>query len=387
MWFFSSPQIVFGEDALSYLEEIPGQRALIVTDPVLDGLGFSRRIGDLLRKAGLTVQVFAEVEPEPSLQTVHRGVAVLQSFAPDWIVGLGGGSALDAAKAMWALYERPDLEPEEISPVYALGLHKMKMIAIPTTSGTGSEATWATVLTDTAASRKLALGNRELMPTVAIVDPSLSAHLPARITADTGLDVITHAVEGYSATYHSDFTDPLCVKACELVFDYLPRAVANGAGDPDAREKMANAATIAGLGFGNSLVGLAHALGHSFGGIFKIPHGRAVNLFLPSVIEFSANANVGRYDSFVRYLGWGEMDLNAAATKLVERIRQLQTSVGQPPTIADLGIASSALEEQMETLCIHAITDNSTVAAPRPAEMEELEKLLLYAYSGKRVDF
>ena len=200
MWFFSCPQIVFGEDALSYLEEIRGERALIVTDPTLHKLGFSERIASLLRMAGLAVEVFATVEPEPSVQTVYRGVEVMQRFEPDWLVGLGGGSAMDAAKAMWALYERPDLTPEEISPVYALGLEKVRMIAIPTTSGTGSEATWATVLTDTETQRKLGLGNRELIPTLAIVDPSLTAELPPRITADTGLDVLTHAVEGYSAT-------------------------------------------------------------------------------------------------------------------------------------------------------------------------------------------
>lgn len=388
MWFFSSPQIVFGEDALDYLEEIPGERALIVTDPTLHRLGFSVRIAARLRSAGLAVQVFAEVEPEPSLQTVQCGVAVMRTFEPDWIVGLGGGSAMDAAKAMWALYERPDLAAEEISPVYALGLQRVKMIAIPTTSGTGSEATWATVLTDVEAKRKLALGNRELTPTVAIVDPALTADLPARITADTGLDALTHAVEGYSANFHSDFTDPLCLKAAELVFAYLPRAVANGAADPEAREKMANAATLAGLGFGNSLVGAAHALGHSFGGVFKVPHGRAVSLFLPYVIEFTANMGLGRYDSLVRYLGLDDGgDFAMSARLLVEKVRTLQQTVGQPTTLAELGITAAMLEEQMDLLCANAISDNSLVASPRLVEWEEIARLFLYAYEGKRVDF
>jgi alcohol dehydrogenase class IV len=388
MWFFSSPEIVFGEDALSYLEEVRGERALIVTDPTLHQLGFSGRIGDRLRRAGLTVEVFAEVEPEPSLQTVRCGVERMQAFQPDWIVGLGGGSAMDAAKAMWALYERPDLSPEEISPVFALGLHKVKMIAIPTTSGTGSEATWATVLTDVEAKRKLALGNRELTPTIAIVDPSLTADLPPRITADTGLDVLTHAIEGYSSNFHSDFTDPLCVKAAELVFAYLPRAVAHGSADPEAREKMANAAAIAGLGFGNALVGLAHALGHSFGGIFKVPHGRAVGLFLPYVIEFSARVGVGRYDEIARYLRLTDgADFNASSAALAAQIRSLQMEIGQPTAIAQLGIPAADLEEQMDLLCANAIVDNSTVSAPRPVEWEELQQLFLYAYEGKSVDF
>ncbi|MBI1295191.1 iron-containing alcohol dehydrogenase [bacterium] len=384
MWFFSSPSIVFGEDALSYLEELPGRCALIVTDPTLHRLGFSERIIERLKMAGVDSEVFAEVEPEPSVQTVYRGVDVLNRLQPDWIIGLGGGSPMDAAKAMWALYERPDLTPEEISPVYALGLHKLKMIAIPTTSGTGSEATWATVLTDVEEKRKLGLGNRELTPTLAIVDPSLTADLPAHITADTGLDALTHAIEGYSATFHSDFTDPLCLKAAELVFAYLPRAVENGSGDPEAREKMANAATIAGLGFGNSLVGLAHALGHSLGAAFHIPHGRAVSLFLPYIMEFNVNGGVGRYDDIAYALRMHAADAPCA---LIELVRVLQKRIGQPTTLAELGISAAQLEDAMDVLCTHAITDNSIVAAPRPMEWEEAEKFYLYAFEGKSVDF
>jgi alcohol dehydrogenase class IV len=388
MWFFSCPQIVFGEDALSYLEEIRGERALIVTDPTLHKLGFSERIASLLRMAGLAVEVFATVEPEPSVQTVYRGVEVMQRFEPDWLVGLGGGSAMDAAKAMWALYERPDLLPEEISPVYALGLEKVRMIAIPTTSGTGSEVTWATVLTDTETQRKLGLGNRELTPTLAIVDPSLTAELPLRITADTGLDVLTHAIEGYSATYQNDFTDPLCLKACELVFAYLPRGVVNGPQDPEAREKMANAATIAGLGFGNSMVGLAHAMGHSFGGIFKVPHGRAVSLFLPYVMEFTANTGVDRYGDIAWYLRLTDChDDQAAARRLIAHVRQLQTEVGQPTSIAELGISAADLEEKLDQLCANAISDVSIIAAPRPVDWDEMVQLFLCASEGKPVEF
>ena len=388
MWFFSSPQIVFGEDALSHLEELPGKRAFIVTDPVLQRLGFSERISAYLKTAGMAIEVFAEVEPEPSLQTVCRGVDEMRRFEPDWIVGLGGGSALDAAKAMWALYERPDLAPEAISPIYALGLNKVKMVAIPTTSGTGSEATYWTVLTDTESKRKLSLGNRELTPTLAIVDPALSADLPAQVTADTGLDVLTHAIEGYSANFHSDFTDPLCLKACELVFAYLFRAVEQGGRDPEAREKMATAATLAGLGFGNSLVGLAHGLGHSFGGIFKVPHGRSVSLFLPYIIEFTANAGRGRYADMARYLGLTDgTDVAESAQALVQRVRALEKQVGQPTSIAELGISAATLAESMDVLCTNAISDGAIVAAPRAVEWDEVEQLFLYAYEGKPVDF
>src|SRR5512137_1584761 len=184
MWFFNSPEIVFGEGALDYLDDLAGRRAFIVTDPVLHRLGFTEIVAERLRRAGLEWAVFAEVEPEPSLETVRRGADALRAFAPDWIVGLGGGSAMDAAKAMWVLYERPDIDPASINPLERLGLGvKARLITIPTTSGTGSEATWATVLTDTEAGRKLGLGSRESLATLAIVDPAFTAKLPPRLTA------------------------------------------------------------------------------------------------------------------------------------------------------------------------------------------------------------
>ena len=239
MWYFSSPMLVYGEDALSHLHHIQGSRALIVTDPTLARLGIAARIEDILKDVGFATCVFAEVEPEPSLQTVRRGAVVASEFQPDWIIGLGGGSPLDASKAIWALYERPDLDPTDINPMETLGLSKAKLIAIPTTSGTGSEATWALVLTDTEEKRKFSTGSRELVPTVAIVDPSLTMELPPRVTADTGLDALTHAIEGYTCAWANDFSDGLCLKAVQLVFDYLERAYAGG-DDVEAREKMGN---------------------------------------------------------------------------------------------------------------------------------------------------
>jgi alcohol dehydrogenase class IV len=221
MWYFSSPFVVFGDEALSHLEQLTGERALIVTDATLAKLGIAARIEAALHKAGIETRVFAEVEPEPSLQTTQRGAQVAIDFAPDWIVGLGGGSPMDASKAIWAMYEHPELDPTEINPMVTIGLSKAKLIAIPTTSGTGSEATWALVLTDTVEKRKFSTGSRELVPTLAIIDPTLTQALPPRITADTGLDALTHAIEGYVTTWHNDFTDGLCLKASQLVFDYL----------------------------------------------------------------------------------------------------------------------------------------------------------------------
>lgn len=388
MWFFSSPHIIFGEDALDHLEELQGQRAFIVTDPVLHGLGFTERISRHLAATGMEMRVFAEVEPDPSIQTVRRGVTQMADFQPDWIVGLGGGSSLDAAKGMWALYERPDLQPEEISPVFDLRICKSRMVAIPTTSGTGSEATMYLVLSDPEQRRKISVGNRELIPTLSLIDPSLTSQLPPRITADTGLDALTHAIEAYAANFRNDYSDALALKASELVFCYLPRAYALGNSDGTAREKMANAATLAGLAFGNAFVGMAHALGHSFGGYFHIPHGRAVALFLPYVMEYTANAGGSRYGEIARHLRLSDRDDEASGARmLIDAVRGLEERLGQPTSIAGMGISASALEDALETLCTHALSDSAILAAPRMPAGDELERLFLYAFAGKTVDF
>ncbi|MDO8945373.1 MAG: iron-containing alcohol dehydrogenase, partial [Desulfobacterales bacterium] len=293
MWFFSSPQIVFGEQSLSYLERLTGERAAIITDANLVRLGMHRRILEALAPTGMQTLVIDGVEPDPSLETVRAGAAELCRFAPQWIIALGGGSVMDAAKAMWILYERPDIAPEAINPIEPLGLRaRARLVAIPTTTGTGSEATWAIVLTDHAERRKLGLGSREALPDIAILDPAIVADLPPRLTADTGLDALTHAVEGFTSTFHNDFTDGLCLQAARLVFDYLPACCRAGA-DLEARGHLQNAATIAGLGFGNSMAALAHGMGHSLGAAFHTPHGRAVALFLPYTIEYCGRGEPG----------------------------------------------------------------------------------------------
>jgi alcohol dehydrogenase class IV len=387
MWFFNSPEIIFGEDALSYLDQIEGGRAFIVTDPVLHKLGFTETIAGHLRAAGLEVASFTEVEPEPSLQTVYRGAELIRAFEPDWIVGLGGGSAMDAAKAMWALYERPDLTADSIMPLVDLGLgKKARLITIPTTSGTGSEATWAFVLTDTAEGRKLGLGSRETMATLAIVDPALTANLPPRITADTGMDVLTHAVEGYTSLWRNDFSDGLCLKASQMVFEYLPRVVADGR-DVEAREKMANAAAIAGLGFGNSMAALAHAMGHSLGAVFHQPHGRCVGMYLPYTIEYVANGGGARYADLAHFLRLPADDERAAAAALAGAIRDLMKRLGQPASVAEMGVAAADHEAAIEKLCDFAEMDTQIVMSARIPSRQELASLYRYAFEGKNVDF
>jgi alcohol dehydrogenase class IV len=387
MWFFASPQIVFGEGALDYLTQIHGARAYIITDALMMQFGFVERVREKLAQANIETRVFAEVEPEPSLDTVQRGAALLREYAPDWIVGLGGGSAMDAAKAMWALYECPDLAPDCISPLEYLGLgKKAHLITISTTSGTGAEATWAIVLTDTRENRKLGLGSRETLATIAIVDPQFVMQMPPRLTADTGLDALTHAIEGYASAWHNDFSDGLCLKAADLIFKFLPRAYANG-DDAEAREKMHNAAAIAGLGFINSMCTLAHAMGHAFGGAFHIPHGRCVSLFLPYTIEFAANGGNYRYADIARFISAEGDDVEDATHRLIAAIRDLEKRLDSNTNIASLGIARDAYDAAMETMLDHAENDTQIVASPRQPDRSELRKLFEYAYEGKAINF
>ena len=387
MWYFVSPQIVFGEGALDALDELQGQRALIVTDAALVKLGLVDRVRPHLAKAGMEVCVFDAVEPDPSVQTVRRGVEVANEYQPDWIVGLGGGSAMDAAKAIWILYERPDLHPAEINPMVSLGLRKKaRLITIPTTSGTGAEVTWGIVLTDTEEQRKMGLGNRENVADLAIVDPALVASMPPRLTADTGLDALTHAVEGYTCAWHTDLTDGLCLQAVRLVFRYLPRAVADGA-DTEARERLHNAATAAGLGFGNAMASTAHAMGHVLGALFHVPHGRAVGLFLPYTIEFAAREAPERFAELAGFAGCAVTQGEEGARALAGRIRELIHQVGNPTCVADLPLERAAYYAQVDKMVDDAFNDTQIVTAVRTPSYDDLRRLFIHAYDGRPVDF
>lgn len=391
MWYFRSPEIVFGEDALDHLDTLQGKRAFIVTDPMMLELGFVDLVATHLTNAGLTVGTFPDVEPEPSVQTILTGAEKMLAFEPDWIIGLGGGSAMDAAKAMWALYENPGLHPTDINPFEPLGLRrKARLIVIPTTSGTGSEATWATVLTDTEENRKLGTGSPEMVADIAIVDPALPAKMPPRLTADTGLDALTHAIEGYTCSLRNDFSDAVCLKATQLVFDYLPRAVKNG-DDAEARERMHNAATLAGLGFGNAMAALAHSLGHSLGAVFHVPHGRAVALFLPYTIQFIQRGDAEtRFHEISRFLGLPAATPKEGAISLVTAIRNLSRAVGQPLSLKEtLGddISRADFDAALDALIANAEADSVIVMGDRIPTTDEVRQLFEYAYEGKDVDF
>jgi len=388
MWYFVTPEVVFGQDALSRLAELKGKSAFIVTDKNIVNLGIIDKVKEQLSQAGMKATVFDEIEPDPSLQTVRKGVALMNQSGPDLVVAVGGGSVMDAAKAMRVEYERPDIKPDEINPFISdLGLGaKCKLVCVATTSGTGAEATFAVVLTDTADQRKLSLINREIVPDIAIVDPELAKAMPPGITANTGMDALTHAVEGFTCTWKNDFTDGLCIRAIQLIFQYLPKAVKDGS-DMEARERMHNAACIAGIGFINSLAALAHATGHSLGAVFHTPHGRAVGLFLPYTIEFVGDAREELWAEIAHALRLEVPKGKKAASVLAQAIRDLARTIKEPLSLKELGIPSDNLNSSMQKLIDNAMADGSLIVSARIPNEGEIEKLFRYAYEGKSIDF
>ena len=387
MWSFVSPRVVFGEDALDALREVQGRCALIVTDKGVAGLGLVEPVLDRLQSAGLTCHLFDEVEPDPSVPTVERGVLRALDLEPDWIVGVGGGSPMDAAKAIWTLYERTDLVAADISPFIDLGLRKKaRLMTVPTTSGTGSEVTWMLVLTDPTDGRKMGLGNRECAADLAVVDPAMAAGMPPQLTADTGLDALSHAVEGYTCTWRSDLTDGLCAHAASEVFEYLPRAVADG-GDREARSHMHHAATTAGLGFGNAFASLAHAMGHAIGAVHHIPHGRAVGLCLPATLEFIGRDASDRLGRLSRLTGLTTHEGAAGARVFPDAVRHLIHEIGNPLALKDCGVSQDAFESTVEQMMALAENDTQIITAARSASSEELRQLFECVFAGRSVDF
>lgn len=387
MWFFNSPHVIFGEDALTWLAQLRGRHAFVVTDQNIVRLGLAQLVVDQLGMAGIACAIFDEVEPEPSLQMVQRCAAALAHSQPDWIIGLGGGSCLDAAKAAWLLYENPGSEPESVNPFDQYTLReKARLIAIPTTSGTGSEATWYAVLTDTVEQRKVGVGTRGMLPDYAIIDPALVISLPSSITADTGLDALTQSIESYQSAWRNDFSDAMCLHAVRLIFRYLPRAFADG-NDREAREHMHNAATIAGIGFGNSQATLAHCMGHALGALFRVPHGRAVVLFLPYTIEFTANGGASRYADIARALGLRADTEPIGAASLIAAVRDLERQINQPLTVRELGIDQAIFEQRLPELVARAESDTQIATSQRIPDSNELQRLFEYAFAGRAIDF
>ena len=319
-----------------------------------------------------------------------KAAEIAKDFKPDWVIGLGGGSSMDTAKSALVCYAAGigplDLAPSEFYNLRATA----KLMCIPTTSGTGSEATWAIVLTDVEGQRKVALGSYETLPDIAILDPRMVMGLPPQITGDTGMDALCHAIEGYVDTWRTRFTDGPGLMAIRLVFENLKKAYDNGK-DEDARKEMMYAASIAGQSFGNGMAGLGHSTGHAIGGLFHTPHGRAVGLFLPYTMEYLINGSeetASRYAEIARFCNISrDSDDKKCAKALVDAVRKLAKSVGQPLSVKDTGIKREEYIKQMEGLVDRSINELMTSTVTRVPESEDLEKLFTYAYDGKPVDF
>jgi alcohol dehydrogenase class IV len=387
MWWFQSPKIAFGEEALEALKDLKGKKALILTDKTIRSLGYADLVSKYLKEAGMEIEVFDKVEREPPIENVIEGAKLAREFAPDWIIGLGGGSCMDAAKVVFVLYERPDIQLEEISPLVELGLRKKaRLVCISTTSGTGSEASWAAVITNKKERFKLELASREIYPDLAIVDPKLPVGVPKQVAADTGFDALVTAVEAYVNQWSNDFSDALAIKVAQLFFKYFLRFYEDE-NDQEARERIHNAATMSGIAFSNAQVGVVHAMGHSFGAVFKIPHGRATAVFLPYSIEFNVKEAGERYAEIAEAIGIKTKSVEEAVKKLVDAIRNLMKKIGEPLTVKEMGIKWEDYSQKLDELVAKAEMSTCNFVNPRVASSEELMKLFTYAFDGRTIDF
>ncbi|HAG83629.1 MAG TPA: bifunctional acetaldehyde-CoA/alcohol dehydrogenase [Cyanobacteria bacterium UBA12227] len=410
LWFRIPPKIYFKYGALPVaLRELAGkERAFIVTDKPLYDLGMTSYIEDVLDEIGLKYDIFYDVEPDPSLDTVQRGLVLMNTFNPDVIIAFGGGSPMDAAKIMWLMYEHPEIEFEGLAMrfmdirkrVYDLPPlgNKAMMVAIPTTSGTGSEVTPFAVVTDKRNGIKYPLADYALTPNMAIVDPELVLNMPKSLTAFGGIDALTHALEACVSVLASEYTNGLALEAIRLIFKYLPSAYKNGANDPKAREKIHYAATMAGMAFANGFLGICHSMAHQLGATFHIPHGLANALMIPHVIRYNAtdapfkqatfsqykypNAK-WRYSRIADYLNLGGDTEDEKVNRLIDAIEDLKRQVDIPAGIKDV-IKESEVEffAKLDDLADQAFDDQCTGSNPRYPLIEDLKHLLTNAYYG-----
>ena len=377
----------YGFGAIEAVTKIPAKRAMVVSDQIMAGLGWVDRVVKILRDAGTEVKVFTDVEPDPSRDTVALGAEVMREHEPEVVIGLGGGSSIDAAKAMWVFYEMPDTKWEVVSVPFSLPpmRKKARYIAIPSTSGTGTEVGIGAVITDRAASppTKKSIDSYELTPDIAILDPELCLTMPPEVTANTGMDVVSHALEGYVAAGANDFSDGLCIQALQLVFEWLPRAVEDGS-DRTAREKMHNASTAAGLGFNNAGLGLTHSLAHQLGAVWGVVHGRANALMLPHVVAFNAGDHVSaaRYARAAAALGVGRDSVEASVEALVERVLELGDEVGMPRSTGDAGVPDDELQAKLDGIAQHALDDACTGDNVRQPTIGDLKGIYLRVSEG-----
>lgn len=391
MWFYSSPRkVVFGPGSLKYLGQIKPKKVFIVTDTICEELGFVNLVTESL-KSNPEIQVFNEVMPDPTMEVVEKGGKLCLEFEPDLIIGLGGGSVMDAGKGVWFLYEYPNENIRNISFTAKLEMKKAEYICIPTTSGTGSDATWAVVYTDTQAEGvKTGFGSRDIVPIVALLDPIFPKNMPPKLTMGTGLDVLTHAIEGYISSFKNEISDGHCLNAVRLIFEYLEKAVKNG-DDMVARNKIHIAATVAGMGFGNSQAGIAHSIGHSCGAAFHKPHGECVGLALPYIMQYGSNndPNVKKQLAEIaqRSLDIWEKDTDKAYRALINRIKELYKKIKAPRTFKDLGIDEEDFKENFDKFVRFSDGDPCTTTNRPVPDTEAFAQIIQYIWDGKDVDF
>jgi acetaldehyde dehydrogenase/alcohol dehydrogenase len=408
-WFKVPQKIYFERNSIQYLRSCKDVgKVFIVTDHSMVELGFLKKITDelALRLNPVTYQLFAEVEPDPDITTVRKGVQIMEQFKPDTIIALGGGSSMDAAKAMWIFYEHPEVNFDDLKQKFMdirkrafkypeLG-RKSKLICIPTTSGTGSEVSPFAVISDKANLKKYPLTDYSLTPSIAIVDPEFTTNLPAKSTAETGMDVLTHAIEAYTSVMASDYTDGLALEAIKLVFKFLPRAVKDGKHDLEAREKMHNAATIAGMAFANAFLGLVHSLSHKVGAEYHLVHGRTCAILLPHVIRYNGSVPTKlavwpkyeeyqcdkKYQEICQMLGIKADTPEEGTKNLADAVMALGKEVGIDMNFASLVPDEATWNKNLETIAYLAYEDQCTPANPRVPLVKDMEQILKDAYKG-----
>jgi len=390
VWWFSVPKIVFGDDALSELELIQGEKAIIITDKIVNALGLADKVSNILCERQWSTAIWDGVISDPKVSTVKEAAEAMKKFEADWIIAIGGGSVIDTAKAAWVLYEKPDVQLEALTPFDVLGLRsKAKLVCIPTTTGTGSEATKAIVIRDDETGRKFATINPELTPDLAILDPAFVVGLPKELTAYTGMDALTHSIEGYVSVWKNDFSDGCSLQAVKMIFKWLQKSVED-LSDLEAREKMLVAACLAGMSFGNSQAALAHSLGHSMGSVLRLHHGLSVGMALPYTIEFNCRNNeacASQYAELAGMLGITGKDHVKVSMKLAEAVRDLMGKVGSPRSFTEASVNRKQFDDAIEKLVEFAMMDSSLTMNPRNTDSHEIRKMYEYMLEGKVIDF
>ena len=376
---FSVPRhIVYGENALEKLGTLVGKRAALVTGgSSMKKHGFLDRAAALLQQAGMQTIVIDGVEPNPSVATVRRGAQEMLAFGPDWIVAIGGGSALDAAKVMWCFYEHPQLSFEDIIPVGSMPplRNKARFVAIPSTSGTASEITAFSVITDTEQHIKYPIVAADMVPDLAILDPELPAKMPPQVTANTGMDVMAHAVEAVASIAATSFTDPYAIEAIRLVFEHLATAYEKP-DDKAARAHMHNASALAGMAFTNASLGLVHSLAHKIGGEFGVTHGLANAILLPYIIDFNRRSST-KYALVEKLLGIAD---------LAQAIRELNRRLGIPATFKacdEVDFAEAKFKAVLEHMSANAHADPCTLTNPGQPTVADVRRIYSAAYYGE----